>query len=191
MSGERLERKIDGKFIRVFPVLEEDSNEFTGNVGQINLSIYLGPAGEPGYNVQFTTDRRLEEVVDAFSDFLNPLSVVSAHHKEVAYDRPQIVSDDMKRLCDLPQDTLRRLGEVKHLFFHLELLEQDHDSSKLPHFWYEIDIEGPLLRTFGFNIDRYHDGLIETANKVTNYPIRQEEVGWLKSILNVQVKRVE
>ena len=184
---QRSYRERKGSFIELIPVdgpnIDQPHDaiikwDSSANVEDLKMTVHLEPCGFPGYNIRFSTDKKLEEILKAFANFISPNSRIHADDESIGYN-------EMK-LNEVSPEIIRRMSEAEEMWLRLD---QTEDPSKLKLFWYEtpiLDSNGRSIaytREFDFNIGRYWNELMCVAYEVTDYPIGGGDISWFKSFL--------
>lgn len=157
----------------------------------------VGALSHNGYNAEFTTDKKLDAILEGFADAIDPKSVTTGYLNECSLEDflsitdPDLIlppeSDDYRKIPFrlLRPNILRKISEAEDLWF---LLHQDgnpegFDPRKIAFFWYESPHAIHGRRTFTLNLQNYDELLLSTAFGHTNYDVKDEDIAWLRSTL--------
>lgn len=205
--------------IGIVPVGNE-SSEATIEVSRESKTLTLRAAGNRGYNILFSTDKSLEQVLKNFSQYLDSNSGAMLFYGDVRtrdlntfpvtegfYDFPhnsgatkQNISTGKIEHLTMPftlSDLLTNLKEIDSSEKIWLRLSQYSDPAKLKFFWYskgdDFLLEAPQY--FVFNVERGMDenmihDLSEISYKTTDYPIKAEDKEWITEKLRLTARLI-
>ena len=174
------QRRIkNGNYIRIIPISQKSqdvvvySREIRVQAKEITFD--LPPAGNLGYNVGFTTDKGLEDVIHVYQRFFNETAEVTVREDK-----------SLENLVQFLQ-VLQQVAARKDLLVHIV-----QNDWRLPHFWYQDpeelhahwSDEFPYRKAFAMNVSGYDDELFAAAFALANYPVQQDDKDWIRSIIS-------
>lgn len=151
--------------------------------GKFEVYMTLCPAGDPGYDIAFSTQRSFSEVISGFREreVINPKSIVCCNDNEVGWYQ--------YRLEDLSPETINRLSQNDGLLLMLKQYKNDgpieeFDPTKLTHWFYES--KNPFFsgKIFAVNLAKYDERVLEVAYQFTDYKVNDEDKGMIRAKLN-------
>ncbi len=218
MSPDGIEKgkalKDYNRFVMITPI--DCPNSVTIG-GHPSLDVYahipiIGAAGKPGYNVSFSTDESLADILAHFNGWLHQESRVSliwndgeekrredyeTYGSWASFDSGprgllerviEYAKNNVNRfmLKDISNKLLRELEATVCVSF---VCKQDVDQTKISRFWYDRKTaHRPNQTCFTFNTPTYILPLFELAYGVTNFGVTKEDDAWIREIVSKPVQ---